>query len=159
MMSEWYGLPSEPAGGSPSPSPRPIWCQQPLPMLPSWRVCSSLLLLRDSAELGREAPSLNWWVSAGAGEPWASLLWPLLSPCMPSPGLPCSVSFQSHGGCRKPERLAALSPTSFHRPVFLSPWATATPSGLGVPASPRPSSDSEAGTRPSCGLKGVVVFN
>lgn len=141
-MSEWHWLPSEPEGGSPSSSPLPIRCQQPLPVLPSWRICNSLLLLRDSAELGREAPSLNWWVPLGQES-----LGPPSSDPRPDQGWPHCVPSQSHGGCRKPEPLAALSPTSFHRAVFLSPWAMATLSGLGVPAS-GPSSDSEAGAGP-----------
>lgn len=74
----------------------------------------------------------------------------------PAQGWPHSVPFQFHGGGRKPEQLDALSPTSFYRPVFLSPWATAIPSGLGVPAL-GPSSDSEAGAGSLCCPKGKSV--
>lgn len=153
-MSEWHGLPSEPEGGS--PSPRPIRCQQPLPMLPSWHVCNSLLLLRDFAELGREAPSLNCGCLLGQESLGPPSSEPRSPQARPAQGWPHSVPFLFRGGCRKPERLAALSPTSFHRPVFPSPWATATSSGLGVPAL-GPSSDSEAGAGSSCCRKERVL--
>lgn len=52
--------------------------------------------------------------------------------------------------------LAPLRPTSFYRPVVLSPRASATPSGFGGPGS-APSSDSKADTGPSCCWKGNSV--
>lgn len=48
--------------------------------------------------------------------------------------------------------LAALSPTALYRPRVLSPWALATPSGFGVPAS-APCSDSEAAAGPRAAQK------
>lgn len=156
MMSEKHGVPGSQKEGE----------QTALALtLPGASSSSKCCLPGTSARAFSSSETLcNVWKGGTPAQP-VGVCWGRRALCLPPrlpgsphiPAWPISLfPFTSVVDAGSLSVLAPLRPTSFYRPVALSPWASATPSGFGGPGS-APSSDSKADAGPSCCWKGKSV--